>query len=677
MKKDLTRTIQFPKLRAVGALEKTSADDATRTIDVLWYSGAFVQRYSWEHGLHELAFSMEPKAIRMGRLKEGRAPLLNSHQTWDLANQIGVVEKAMLKNGEGRATVRFSKRDEVEPLWQDVKDGIIRNVSMGAVVHQMKEVTEKGDKTKRFLAIDWEPWELSLVTIGADPAAQTLSPQAEQFPCIVNFSAEASANAPKESKMKVRLLGSDEIVDILEDEFDEKLHTKDLETDPAPTPKKVDLGTRVTDDKSEDRELQDTIEADQRRSKRIRELAVHFELDELWAQRHIKLDSTVKAATADGRKRVAASAPDIDGRISMNADYDSLGWKSERMAEALHARVTKAACPEPARAFARMRISELAFVVLQSLGIARGRTLDPLRNPEDVIKLALSTSDFPGLLANVLNKNLEAAYQLASPTFRAFASKREFKDYRPHKFVRDGDFPTPLLVGENGEITQGAMGEGSESVTALKYGRILAIGHETLINDDVNAFNDFGGKVARRITDFENATFYARVIAVGSGLGPALADAVAVYNAAHGSNIGSAGVISNALFGEAFGKLAAMTSIDGLKLNVPPKFVLTSPTSFIAAKTLLAAIFPAVAANVNPFAGIMEAISDANLSGARFYVLADPAAGSNYIWGTIGGKGPRYAVRDGWEVEGVQVKVVHDFGCGAIDYRFGYTAAGA
>lgn len=667
----MSEIMKLGKHRVVGELRSTEDGNEARTREVLFYSGAFVDRYNWEHGHYELAFDMSKKAIRMARLSDGRAPLLNSHNSYELGAVIGVVEKATVVNGEGRATVRFSKREDVEPLWQDVLDGIIRNVSMGAVIHQMKEVTQKGDPIKKFLAIDWEPWEISLVPIGADPNAQTLAgQQVEQFPCRVTF----SASAQEETAMKVRLLGSDEIVEITEEEFDEKLHSTDLNP-PAKKVKAVNP-TIPAAEKSEDLELEDAIEEDTRRANRIRELRVHFELDEVWEKRHIKLGSSVKAAIADARKRVAADAPEVDGRITSGEDYNSLGWKGARMAEALHARMNHGKCPEASMRYERMRISEMAFEVLAQLGMTKGRALDPLRHPDDVIRLAMSTSDFPGLLANVLNKNLEAEYAQANPTFRLIAQRRPFKDYRAHRFVRAGDFPALAAVLENGEITQGAIGEGSESVTVGKFGRILAIGRETLINDDLLALQDFSGKVARRIIDFENATFYTRCISFGSGLGPTLADGVAVYNAAHGSNVGSAGAISNALFGEAWARLAGMTSIDGMKLNIPPKYVLTSPASHISAKTLLAAIYPAQASNVNPFAGVMEAISEAQLSGTRFYVLADPAIGSNYIWGTIEA-GPRYEVRNGWEVEGVQVKVVHDFGCGPIDYRYGYTAAGA
>jgi len=669
----MQREMQLPKLRSDASVAPNTFNEERRTVEVRFYSGAAVQRVPFFGEPYELSFDLDSRAVRLDRFNSG-APLLDNHASYGSVSEavLGVVEKAWMDKDGGHARIRFSRRSDVEPVLADIRDGILKNFSMGAVIHQLKDITEKGDKQRRLLAIDWEPHELSIVPVPADPGAQALShqqlAQAEKFPCKVTLSAEASANAPKERKMKVRLVGTDEIVDILEAEFDEALHTTDLGTQKPP---------KVADTKSEERELADAIEADTKRAARIRELAIHFELDDLWAQRQIKLGSSIKAAIADGRKRVAESAPSIDGRLSVEQDYDSSGWKSKQMVEALHARAHGGACPEPARAFARMSVAECAYALLHQLGMTRGRALDALRNPYDVIKLAMSTSDFPGLLANLLNKDLQAAYGQAMPSFRRISRLKQFKDYRPHKFVRTGDFPIPLQVGENGEITQGAMGESSETVTALKYGRILAIGYETLVNDDLNALVDFGGMVARRILDFENATFYSRVITTAAGLGPNLADGVAVYNAAHGANVGSGGAISNTLFGEAFGRLAAMTSIDGLKLNIPPSIVLTSPASHVSARTLLAAIYPAQASNVNPFAGIMEAIYDANLTGTRFYVLADPANGSNYVHGTIGGAGPRYEVRNGFEVEGVQVKVVHDFGCGAIDYRFGYTAAGA
>jgi hypothetical protein len=672
----MKREVRLPASRIEVKLDASTLDLEARTIELRWYSGATVERGGgFFEDPYSLTFSMDASAVRLGRLNSG-APLKAGHTGYsDLSSVVGVIEKAWLENGEGHAIARFSSRKDVQPLLQDVRDGILRNVSMEARIYELDDVTKKGSAEKSFLATDWEPMAVALVQVGADPGAHALSEQAEMFPCqILSNGAAAPLSKEKTMKIKVRLLAdiaglgeTGDVIEILKDEFDAELHSKELFAKEKPS-------GDPADDKAEERLMHDEIEADTKRAGRIRELAAFFELDDVWAQRHIKLNSSIKAVIAEGRKKRAEGAPSIDGRLSVGEDYDSLGWKGERMAEAMHARMTKVACPEPARSFARYSVAECAFEMLRQMGQTRGRALDPLRGPFDVIKLAMSNSDFPNILANVLNKQLLPTYLQATQSFRKFAQQRTFKDYRPHKFIRAGDFPLPLAVGENGEITQGKMGESSESITALKYGRILPISWEILVNDDMDAFGDFGSMVARRIMDFESATFYALCIAVGSGLGATLSDSVVLYNSAHG-NVGSAGVISNALFGEAFGKMSAQTSIDGLKLSVVPRYVLTAPASFITAKTLLSPIYAAQASNVNPFAGLMEPIFDAQLTGVRFYVLADPAFGSNYVYGTI--NGPRSEVRQGFEIEGVQVKVVHDFGCGAVDYRYGTTAAGA
>jgi hypothetical protein len=662
----------LPKLRSEAPVVASTLDVDARTVEVIFYSGASVQRFPFFDDPYELAFSLDKGSVRMGRFNAG-APLVDNHRDDLPVSQavIGVVEAAWLAADGGHARVKIA--EDRPDILARLRDGILRNFSMGAVIHTARDVTKKGDSQKRMLAVDWEPMELSIVPVPADSGAQVLA-QAEKFPCELS-----GALAPKGErnmdKIKVRLLADvkdvgklGEIVEIEKLEFDSELHTRELKK-AAPSDQ--------SDDRAEDLALADALASDTKRVARLREIATHYELDDLWVRRHQKLGSTVTEALAAAKKLVQTTdAGVIDSGLKFGEDYQSLGWAVARMSDALSARALKTPCPAPAQQYARMSLAECAYGVLEKLGQTRGRALDPIRAPYDVIKLAMSNADFPNILANVLNKSLLERYQTANPSFRMIAAKRDFKDYRAHKFIRSGDFPLPLLIGEGGEITQGSMGEGSESITALKYGRIMAILWEVLVNDDLSAFGDFGGMVARRITDFENATFYSRVITTGSGLGQTMSDAVACYNAAH-TNVNSAGALDNTRLEEAFGLMAAQTSINGLKLNVPGRFVLTSPTSHILARRLLSPIYAAQASNVNAFSGLMEPIFDANLSSVRYYVLADPAVGSNYVYGTIGGSGPRFEVRPGFEVEGVQVKVAHDFGAGTIDFRYGVTGAGA
>src|SRR5690606_20028615 len=101
------------------------------------------------------------------------APLLNSHRSWDLRDVIGVVERgtAKLKGGEGEAEVRFSKREDVEPIFRDVQDGIIQNVSVGYRVYRYEKIEGGEEEIPVYRATDWEPYEVSAVPMGADDGA--------------------------------------------------------------------------------------------------------------------------------------------------------------------------------------------------------------------------------------------------------------------------------------------------------------------------------------------------------------------------------------------------------------------------------------------------------------------------------------------------------------------------
>jgi len=166
--------------RKASFLPKT-IDLDKRTIDVCWSTGATVRRYSWSGQINE-SLSMESSAVDLKRLNAG-APLLDTHKSWDLRSQMGVVEKAWLKDGKGYATVRFSSRSEVESIFKDVQDGIIRNLSVGYRVHKYKELKRSDDDTKNFLATRWEPMEISFVPVPADAGSQVRNQRnIDEFP---------------------------------------------------------------------------------------------------------------------------------------------------------------------------------------------------------------------------------------------------------------------------------------------------------------------------------------------------------------------------------------------------------------------------------------------------------------------------------------------------------------
>ncbi len=147
------------------------ADAALRTAEVTWTTGAGVRRYDYERQrFYNEMLSLNPAHVQMDRFASGNSPLLDSHTGYGVASVLGVVDRASLNPPV--ATVRFSQRDAVEPVFKDVRDGILKNVSVGYRVGRYEMTpppTGEGDWT--YLAVDWTPMELSIVPIGADAGA--------------------------------------------------------------------------------------------------------------------------------------------------------------------------------------------------------------------------------------------------------------------------------------------------------------------------------------------------------------------------------------------------------------------------------------------------------------------------------------------------------------------------
>ena len=190
--KRATQTITMAPLDRRAAVE--TLDPETRTVDLVFstVSGGDVVRYDWDTGKRYIErLSLDPKHVRLQRLNSG-APLLNAHSAYELSNVIGVVEEGsvVLSKTEARATVRFSKRDDVEPYYRDVLDKIIRNVSVGYRVHKYEEHAGEKNELPVRVAIDWEPYEISMVPMGADAGARVRksSTDVETNPCALEAS---------------------------------------------------------------------------------------------------------------------------------------------------------------------------------------------------------------------------------------------------------------------------------------------------------------------------------------------------------------------------------------------------------------------------------------------------------------------------------------------------------
>ncbi len=147
------------KLSRTFAVERAGVDEDARTVELAFSSEAPYDRY-WGREVLDHA----PQSIRLGRLTSG-GPLLMDH---DARDHVGVIESVSLDADRvGRAVVRFGKSARADEVFRDVLDGIRRNVSVGYVIHNARLV-EKGEDIDTFRVDDWEPYEISLVSVPAD-----------------------------------------------------------------------------------------------------------------------------------------------------------------------------------------------------------------------------------------------------------------------------------------------------------------------------------------------------------------------------------------------------------------------------------------------------------------------------------------------------------------------------
>ncbi|MEN9885765.1 MAG: hypothetical protein RL758_343 [Pseudomonadota bacterium] len=149
---------EFKAERAL-LVDRAAVDVAARTATLAFASETPYERYWGVEILDCTATSM-----RQGRLRSG-ANLLCDHDWTDV---VGVVESVEIgADRVARAVVRFGKSARAEEVWQDVVDGIRRNVSVGYMVHKA-QLVETVDGLETYRVTDWEPFEVSLVSVPAD-----------------------------------------------------------------------------------------------------------------------------------------------------------------------------------------------------------------------------------------------------------------------------------------------------------------------------------------------------------------------------------------------------------------------------------------------------------------------------------------------------------------------------
>lgn len=642
-----------------------------RTIDLIWTTGARVRRYDWWNDrAYWEELSLDPAHIRMERLQSGTAPVLNTHSRWTLEDVLGVVTAASLGGDRGVATIRFSQRDDVQPVFQDVVDGIIRNISVGYSVHKIERIApEKEGDLWVYRVVDWEPYEVSLVPVPADAGAVTRSADGSVAPPPQNLRTNPCeyrellptppAAAGTSTRKETTMAGE---------------NTNPAAPNTAAQPDEAALAAARAEGARQEAERQSGI----------REAVRLGGLDEAFAQqlignRDLSVADAGMAVLREQAKR--ASAVPTRSAADIQTTRDETDQRRRAMEDAIALRANQArdiagdaARIGAAREYRGMNLIDMARVAIEAAG---GSTRGLSRREIALCALNLerdlqvragmqSTSDFPQILASTVGRTLRNAYSLQPRTFTGWARRSTAPDFREVARVQMSESGALRKVNEGGEYKAVHFGDSAEKYSLGKYGGIVAITWEALVNDDMSAFDRIPAALAAEAAALEGDLVYG--ILTGN---PNMSDGVPLFHGDHG-NLMSASAITDTALGAGRALMRKQTGLKGRVLNIAPSFLIVGPDKEVEANKYTSASFVAAkASDINPnFNTSLEVVVDARISGNAWHLAAEPAMVDTIEYAYLEGEEGLFTeTRQGFEVDGVQIKARHVFAAKAIDHR--------
>lgn len=343
------------------------------------------------------------------------------------------------------------------------------------------------------------------------------------------------------------------------------------------------------------------------------------------------------------------------------------------MAEGLAARYGAPVHNAEAREYANMGVRDMARLCLDLRQISH-RGLSDGR----LIQLAMSTSDFPGLLQDTGNRELRRAYDAYKGGLRRACRQSTVQDFRAKQKLKLGEAPALLKVAEGGEFKYGSMADYKETYSLATYGRITPLTRQALINDDLGAFMELMAIQGRAASEFESQHLVDLLTS-----NPIMADGSAVFHTANHKNLaGTPAAIDVTSLGLAKEAMRLQKGLDGkTPIDATPRYLIVPAKKETIAQQYLTQLQANQASNVNPFGGQLELIVEPRLdasSTTAWYLAADPATIDTIEYSYLEDQqGVYLEAQPGFRVDGMEFKCRLDFGAGILDFRGLYKNAGA
>lgn len=626
------------RMERLASFRPATFNAEARTVEVIFTTGADVERRDWWTGARWIErLRVARDAIDLTRLNAG-APVLNTHSSWDLGDVIGVVERAWIEGAEGRALLRLSDREDVQPIVRDIQAGIIRNISVGYTVEKWRVTEATGNSGEIREALSWTPAEVSFVPVPADAGAQVRSVPRNTRGQPAPHNPEVRMDNPNPGAQDAPALN---------------------------TPEQIRAET--------ERQVREAREAELTRAREIRSAATALGLSDegeaLVADGSSLLDAQRKLIAKLAERRGNAEVKPAAVTIQRD-EGDTLRQGIEG---ALEARLSGRAPEGAAVQWRSASLIEMGRALLQQRGtdvqgLTRADTARLMLGLPILGRNMMSSSDFTQLLANVQSKRLMSAYDTLPRTFLTWCARRELPDFKTANIVDLGAAPALLTLAEGGAITQGVLTDAGETYNLVRYARNVALSYVAIVNDDLGGLDRMPQAFATAAANLENATAYG-VLETNA----ALADGVALFHATHANT--AAGGMDVAGVTAARSQILRQTDPNGQRIMVMPTIIIVPTELAGTARALFSAnIYPAGIGTtaVNPWQGQFELVETPFLTDTNDYYVT-VKAGTGYeaveVAYEMGNSSPQLSSYVKPDVDGVEFSCRHSFGAKAATFR--------
>ena len=459
---------------------------------------------------------------------------------------IGKVIRAWVEDGRGMAEIEFDSDEESEKIYQKVKSGTLKGVSVGYVVSVWEEIAaNKLSSDGRFkgeasIAKRWEVLEISIVSIPADPTVgvgredtgnneQSIKGYERQL--TVNKNITGGNEKEMKTKKEQRQQKIDRQQELLnaaksqhrefsaeeQQEFDSlQREIEQLTEEIAAEEKQAETEERGLPEGGAGQGLSvDQIQQQEReRVSEITSLCREFGMDDQMNS-FIKDGRSVEAVRAEVIEHMRKSGAPINGRVVVETDAQDKFRAAAADALIMRGGVEMKNPVAGARDLMGMSLRDLAIECLES----EGETGVRRKSADELFTLVQRqffnpTSAFPAIMDNAVNKAYVEGHKTAPVTFDKWTKRGTLKDFKTHdNNYLSGPAGELLEVPESGELKHDEWKDDKRPTRKLKtYGRQFTMSRQAFINDDVDVITRMPAKYAASARKTQNKQCYQLLI---------------------------------------------------------------------------------------------------------------------------------------------------------------------